>query len=128
MYLALKHSHLLTAVLSVVLTLAWTLVAWKDRPAAPGGPTGGLKATYVVHRIVAGLAGLTGLAVTFVGPWQAMIFPYVGLAAFLVHGFAAGVSKTSFGVAAEGGKRKAMLLIQIAALLLSAWVMAAKPF
>lgn len=128
MYLAFKHSHLLTAVLSLLLTLVWTAVAWNARPAAAGQLNGTPRWIYIAHRVIAGLAGITGLAVTFAGPWRSMVFPYIGLAAFIVHGIAATVSKRTFADAQKTAMRRIALLIQIAALLLSAYIMAAKPF
>ncbi|MFU7416663.1 hypothetical protein [Ectopseudomonas oleovorans] len=126
MYIAIKHSHLLTATLSIFLTGVWTVLAWNGSRSTSGGLGGHAKMTYIAHRIVSGLAGLTGLVVTVVGPWQAMLFPYIGLAAFAVHGIAANISKKTFDVAHEARKRRVALLIQIAALALSAYVMAIK--
>lgn len=127
MYIALKHSHTLTAALTVLLTVIWSIWAWRSRTPA-NGLAGKDKAIYVAHRIVAGLAGITGLAVTFVGPWRAMLFPYIGLAAFVMHGLAAGASRRFFSSEADAAKRRVALLIQVAALGISAFVMAAKPF
>lgn len=127
MYIALKHAHTLTAALAVLLTVIWSIWAWRSRTAATG-LAGKDKAIYVAHRIVAGLAGITGLAVTFVGPWRAMLFPYIGLAAFVMHGLAAGASKRFFSSEADAAKRRVALLIQVAALGISAFAMAAKPF
>ncbi|AKU12377.1 hypothetical protein AzCIB_2484 [Azoarcus sp. CIB] len=127
MYLALKHSHLLTAALSIFLTGVWTVLAWNGSRRTSGGLGGQAKVTYIAHRIVSGLAGLTGLAVTAVGPWHAMLFPYIGLAAFVVHGIAANISKKTFDAAHEARKRRVALLIQIAALVLSAYAMVSKP-
>lgn len=127
MYIALKHAHTLTAALTVLLTVVWSIWAWRSRTAAIG-LAGKDKAIYVAHRIVAGLAGITGLAVTLVGPWRAMLFPYIGLAAFVMHGLAAGASRRFFSSGADAAKRRVALLIQVAALGISAFVMAAKPF
>lgn len=127
MYIALKHAHTLTAALTVLLTVIWSIWAWRSRTAANGLARKD-KAIYVAHRIVAGLAGITGLAVTFVGPWRAMLFPYIGLAAFVMHGLAAGASKRFFSSEADAAKRRVALLIQVAALGISGFVMAAKPF
>ncbi|HIE1388023.1 TPA: hypothetical protein ACXJSN_003248 [Pseudomonas aeruginosa] len=128
MYIALKHSHLLTAVLSLLLTVAWSFLAWNGGKGDPAGPSGGKKATYIAHRAVAGLMGLTGLAVTFVGPWQFMLFPYVGLALFLVHGMAATMSRRVFASEHGATRRRVALLVQVVALLLAFYLMRAKPF
>lgn len=126
MYIALKHAHTLTAALTVLLTIIWSIWAWRSRIGVTG-LMGKDKAIYVTHRIIAGLAGITGLAVTFVGPWRAMLFPYIGLAAFVMHGLAAGASKRFFSSEADAAKRRVALLIQVAALVISAFVMATKP-
>lgn len=127
MYLAFKHSHLLTAALSMLLTVIWSILAWQGGTGTRGALAGRARAIYITHRVVAGLAGITGLAVTFIGPWRMMLFPYIGLAAFVAHGIAATVSKRTFADEHGASKRQAALLIQIVALLLSAYVMAAKP-
>lgn len=124
MYLAFKHSHLLTAALSILMTLVWLAVAWRGG-AVWGGKT---KVTYIMHRAVAGLAGLTGLVLTFIGPWQAMLFPYVGLALFVVHGLAAGMSKRHYVGNAQAGKRQIALGLQVVVILASSALMAIKPF
>lgn len=111
MYFAFKYSHLLTAILSMGLTVIWSALAWNGNGASHGGLRGKTKAIYITHRSVAGLAGLTGLGVTFAGPWQTMLFPYVGLAAFVIHGIAAGISKRTFGDKQNEGKRKFALAI-----------------
>lgn len=126
MYIALKHAHTLTAVLTALLTIIWSIWAWRSRIGVTG-LVGKDKAIYVTHRIIAGLAGITGLAVTFVGPWRAMLFPYIGLAAFVMHGLAAGASKRFFSSEADAAQRRVALLIQVAALVISAFVMATKP-
>ena len=126
MYLAFKHSHLLTAALSMLLTVTWSIFAWHERDGTGGTLVSKIKAIYIIHRVVAGLAGITGLAVTLIGPWRVMVFPYIGLAAFVVHGIAATVSKRTFGDRHATVKRQAALLIQIAAIVLSAYVMTAK--
>jgi hypothetical protein len=125
MYTALKHTHLLTAVLSLLLTVLWSALAWRAR--STGDLRGRARAVYIIHRASAGLAGLSGLAVTFIGPWRLMLFPYVGLAAFIAHGLAASVSRRSLG-AGQDAVRRTALLAQIAALLFSAYVMSAKTF
>jgi len=126
MYIAFKHMHALTAVLSLLLTLAWSVVAWRGALPARTTLTGKARAFYIGNRVSTGLAGITGLAVTFVGPWSAMVFPYIGLAAFLVHGVAASWSKRA--LLARESRLPLTLLVQNAALLLAAYLMAAKPF
>jgi uncharacterized membrane protein SirB2 len=127
MYFAFKHAHLLTAVLSMIMTVIWTVKAWNGQNSAPEALSGNHKLIYILHRASAGIAGLTGLAVTVTGPWMAMLFPYVGLCAFLVHGYAASISKKTFGDRHNAAKRRVALAIQLLALLFSAFIMAAKP-
>ena len=127
MYLALKHAHVLTALLSVLMTAVWALMAWKTGAAGAALP-GRAKAAYIVHRAVAGLAALTGLAITFIGPWRTMVFPYLGLAAFLVHGLAASASRRSFGNMHETAKRRLALVAQLMVVLAATYLMRAKPF
>ena len=126
MYLAFKHTHLLTAVLSLLMTVVWLALAWRARAAANGGLAGKTKATYITHRVTAGLAGITGLGVTFAGPWSQMMFPYIALGAFVVHGVAATVSKRTF-YTEQHGLRRASLVLQLGALLFSAYLMGTKP-
>jgi hypothetical protein len=127
MYTGFKHLHLASAILALLITLLWAVVAWRARPAAAGGLSRKDRIIYIVHRAMAGLAGLSGLGVSVVGPWRVMIFPYIGLAAFVVHGIAATISRRTFA-SEQYGRRRAALLIQIAALVFSAWLMNAKPF
>lgn len=123
-YLALKHSHSLTAVLALLITLAWAAVAWNS--AKPGSTLLGLrKAIYIANRAITGIAGITGLLITFVGPWREFVFPYIGLAAFVAHGLFAAASKRALGSNKHLWLR-GTLLAQIAALLLASAVMATK--
>jgi hypothetical protein len=127
MYLAFKHSHLLMAILSMLLTCIWAIIAWHGAREYSAGLMGKTRAIYIAHRAVAGLAGLTGIGVTLAGPWSTMLFPYVGLLAFLVHGMAATISRKTFVGQQYARKRKLSLLVQVIALLLSAYVMMVKP-
>lgn len=124
MYLALKHSHTLTAVLSLLCTFIWVLVAWNG--AKPGRQLlGKLRAVYITNRAMAGVAGITGLLVTFVGPWREFVFPYIGLAAFIAHGVFAAASKRAFG-SGKAVWQRGTLLAQVAALLVASAVMTTK--
>ena len=121
MYAALKHSHMLFAVLTLLASIVYLAMAWKPTPAA--------KSTliYVFTRIFGGIAALTGLGVTFVGPWQHMMYPYIGLILYVLHGLCIGFAKRS----AEPGKtsmRRILLLLQFAALIALTGLMGAKPF
>jgi len=124
MYLALKHSHTLAAVLSLLCTLAWAIVAWNG--AKPGSQLlGKLKVVYIANRATTGIAGITGLLVTFVGPWREFVFPYIGLTAFIAHGLFATVSKRAFG-SNKDLLQRSVLLAQVAALLVASAVMTMK--
>lgn len=127
MYIALKHAHLTGAILSLALTLAWSFAAWTAPPATPEARPGRISALYIAHRACGGLAGLSGLLVTFVGPWQAMLFPYLGLTAFIAHGYAAAVSKREF-VSGSGRdrRRRTALVLQVLAIAVAWAVMNAK--
>lgn len=121
MYLALKHSHSLLAMLSLLCALLFTAMAWKQQPAAKA------QLWYVLTRISGGLAALTGLAITFVGPWQHMVYPYIGLILYVVHGVCAGFAKRQLGDTAPL-TRRVMLLSQLLLLLATAGIMGSKPF
>lgn len=121
MYAALKHSHMLLAVLSLLCALLFTALAWKPLPST--------KSTlwYVLTRISGGLAALTGLTVTFVGPWQQMAYPYIGLILYVVHGLCAGFAKRQITAPALG-TRRTLLVAQLLFLVATAGIMSTKPF
>lgn len=119
MYTALKHSHMLFAVLTLLLSLAYLVIAWKPVP------SGKSTLTYICTRIFGGIAALTGLAVTFVGPWQHMMFPYIGLILYVVHGLCVGFAKRSVDPIRT---RRILLLLQLLALIVMTGLMSAKPF
>ena len=121
MYTALKHSHMLLAVLTLLASIAVVLMAWKAAPAARS------PLAYVFTRIFGGLAALTGLAVTFVGPWQQMMYPYIGLVLFVVHGLSAGFAKRTSAVE-QLTLRRGLLALQLLILVALCALMAIKPF
>lgn len=121
MYTAFKHAHMLFAVFTLLLSIAYLGMAWKITPA------GKSTLVYVLTRIFGGIAALTGLGVTFVGPWQHMMYPYIGLILYVVHGLCMGFAKRSADPA-KAGSRRAMLVLQLAALLVLTGLMGAKPF
>lgn len=127
MYLAFKHSHLLTGLLAMLMSLVWGVLAWPDarrEAAAPGRST---RLVYLVFQSFAGLAALTGIAVTIAGPWQTLMFPYIGLAAFILHSIAAGMSRRMLASPGQTFKRRVALLVQLSALLFAASIMSFKP-
>ena len=121
MYTAFKHSHMLLAVLTLVLSIAFVVLAWKPIPSRKS------TLVYVFTRVFGGLAALTGLAVTFIGPWQHMMYPYIGLILYVVHGLAAGFAKRASAVT-DISKRRTFLVIQLLVLLAMTGLMGAKPF
>ena len=109
MYTIFKHSHMLFAVLTLLLSIAYLAMAWKTQPA------GKSTLIYVLARIFGGIAALTGLGVTFVGPWQHMMYPYIGLVLYVVHGLCMGFAKRSADPA-KAGSRRVLLVLQLAML------------
>jgi len=124
MYDVAMMLHRLTAVLAILGTLVWAVAAL--RGAAPG-LTGGRKGLYIAAMATTGIAGLTGLAVTFVGPWSAMLFPYLGLVAVALHGVAGGMAKRA-ALAGRRGTVAGGVAIQLVMLLGASYLMAVKPF
>lgn len=121
MYTALKHSHMLFAVLTLLISIAYLLMAWKPQPAAK------TTLVYVLARIFGGIAALTGLGVTFVGPWQQMMYPYIGLILYVVHGLSLGFAKR-LAAPQKIGPRRGLLVLQLLLLLALTGLMGAKPF
>lgn len=121
MYTALKHSHMLFAVLTLLISMAFLAMAWKSTPA------GKSTLVYVLARIFGGIAALTGLGVTFAGPWQHMMYPYIGLILYVVHGLCIGFAKRA-AAPEKLGMRRALLSAQLLALLALTGLMSAKPF
>lgn len=121
MYLALKHSHMLFAVLTLLVSVVYLFMAWKPTPA------GKSTLIYVFARIFGGIAALTGLGVTFAGPWQHMMYPYIGLILYVVHGLCIGFAKRS-SAPAKLGLRRGLLVLQLLVLLVLTGLMGAKPF
>jgi uncharacterized membrane protein YqjE len=121
MYTAFKHAHTLFAVFTLLLSIAYLGMAWKTTPA------GKSTLVYVLTRIFGGIAALTGLAVTFVGPWQHMLYPYIGLMLYVVHGLCIGFAKRNTAPA-KAGSRRVLLVLQLAMLLALTGLMGAKPF
>lgn len=121
MYATLKHSHMLFAVLTLLLSVAYLAMAWKPTPA------GKSTLIYVFARIFGGIAALTGLGVTFVGPWQHMMYPYIGLILYVVHGLCIGFAKRS-AQPSQINMRRTLLVLQFVALIALTGLMGAKPF
>lgn len=123
MHEMLNGLHSLFAVLGLVTTIAWgALALTRNRPGALGGATRGL---YVGAMATTGLSGITGLVVTFLGPWVTMAFPWIGLVIVGIHGFAGKRAKQSV---MTGGRPVVLIVLQVAVLLAAGFIMAKKPF
>jgi hypothetical protein len=85
------------------------------------------KAIYLTHRAVAGIAGISDIAVMVAGDWPVTVFIYIGVAAFLIHGLAASASKRLFGSEKDATRRQWALCAQVATLVIAGYVMAIKP-
>ncbi|CAO3439143.1 hypothetical protein [Azospirillum argentinense] len=125
MYAFFAHLHSAASLLSLAATLAWGWAAMNH--SAGAGMTGRRKGLYVAAMATTGFAGLTGLAITFAGPWSQMLFPYVGVAAVAGHGMA---GKAVKGALMRGGRGITAfgVSLQAAILLAAAGIMATKPF
>ena len=121
MYTALKHSHMLFAVLTLLMSILYLAMAFKPTPASKS------TLVYVFARIFGGIAALTGLGVTFVGPWQQMMYPYIGLILYVVHGLCLGFAKR-LADPAKLGTRRVLLILQLVVLFALTGLMGAKPF
>ncbi len=118
------HSGL--AMLSVLLTLAWAGIV----VAFPGGATtiGGVrKGVYIGAMAITGLVGLTGLIAVAMSPYLTMWFPWLGLLAVMVHGWAGAKGRRAL-VAQGKGRAIGMAVVQLAVLVIAYGLMTAKPF
>lgn len=84
LYLAIRHSHIGLSLLAVLSTFCWILSTWHT-PAAPYRLSGIRQITYLANRITTGLAAITGIVLTLLGPWHVLLFPYIGFAGFVIH-------------------------------------------
>lgn len=126
MYDVAMMLHRLTAVLSILGTLAWAVWALRGTGMAYG-MTAGRKKLYIAAMATTGIAGVTGIAVTVFGPWMQMLFPYLGLAAVAGHGVAGGMAKRALAA----GRRPTVagaVAVQVVLLLAASYLMAVKPF
>lgn len=112
---------MLFAVLTLLVSIAYLAMAWKPTPA------GRSTLVYVFARIFGGIAALTGLGVTFAGPWQHMMYPYIGLILYVVHGLCIGFAKRSTQ-ANQTTMRRTLLALQLLVLIILTGLMGAKPF
>jgi len=124
LYLALRHSHIGLSGLAMLATLAWVIAAWKNPIPATGRLPTWLRAIYIVNRATVGLAGITGLWLTLIGPWRIFLFPYLGLLGFIVLELAAAFSKRTW--LSGSGHHRALLCAQVLCILGISGLMSAK--
>lgn len=123
-YLAIRHSHIGLSILALLATLIWIALAWRSTGADTGKMPTRLRVIYVINRATIGLAGVTGLWLTLVGPWRIFLFPYLGLAGFMLHEATAVLAKKAW----LRGQRTlhALLCVQLVCILGISWLMSAK--
>ncbi|MFT4174510.1 MAG: hypothetical protein QM639_18235 [Rhodocyclaceae bacterium] len=126
-YIAFQHSHTLFAYLSIIATLLWSVAALRAAQRRDTTMTGVRKGLYIANRATTGMAALTGLGLMLMGPWRVLVFPYLGLAAFIVHGLCATASRRGM-LAGDAGRVMGHAVAQNLILWVSAWLMIAKPF
>jgi hypothetical protein len=126
-YIAFLHSHNLFAYLAIIATALWSISALRAVRRHDNAVTGARKALYSANRATTGLAALTGLGLMFMGPWRVLVFPYLGLAAFIVHGLSATATKRGV-LAGDALRVMRHAIVQNLMLWISAWLMIAKPF
>jgi len=96
LYLALRHSHIGLSALATITTLLWVVMAWRKTGSGVQLLPKWLRITYAVNSVTVGLAGLTGLWLTLIGPWHLFLFPYLGLAGLCLHEVFAGFAKRAY--------------------------------
>ena len=125
MYMIFNETHRGLAMLSVLATLVWAGMVLLSQ--APSVPSGMRRVIYIVTMASTGLVGISGIVVTFMASWYAMIFPWLGLVAVAAHGMAGVRSRKAL---AAGNKAFAIIavLIQIICLVAAYGIMTVKPF
>ena len=119
----LNQLHNLFAVLAVVTTLVWAVLAIGRNRA--GALTGATRAVYATAMATTGLAGVTGLITAVLGPFTAMIFPWVGLVIVALHSEAGKRAKLAV---TAGGRPVLLVAVQVVVLLAAGFIMVRKPF
>lgn len=127
MYTMFNHSHQGLALLSLLLTLGWAGVVM-FAPQGLGGLGGVRRLCYVGAMALTGLVGVTGLLLMLVNSaWMSLLFPWLGLAAVVVHGFA-GVRSRKALLAGNKGTAVVAVIVQILLLVAAYGLMTVKPF
>ena len=124
LYLALRHSHIGLSGLAMLATLVWVIAAWKNPAPATKHLPVWLRIIYIVNRATVGLAAVTGLWLTLIGPWRIFLFPYLGLLGFIVLELAAAFSKRAW--LNGSGHHRALLCAQVVCILGISWLMSVK--
>ena len=124
LYLALRHSHVGLSALAAITTLLWVVMAWRKTGSGVQLLPKWLRTTYAVNRATVGLAGLTGLWLTLIGPWHLFLFPYLGLVGLCMHEVIAVFAKRAY---LHGSlKRHSLLTAQAVCILGISWLMSVK--
>ncbi|MBO0661120.1 hypothetical protein LQ948_00905 [Jiella sp. MQZ9-1] len=128
MYETLIKAHGGLAMLAVLLSLGWTGVALAGPSGAAGMVTGIRKVVYIGAVAVTSLVGLLGLVLVGLRPdWAGSAFTWIGLATLVFYPILGARSRRAHAAGQKGaaiGLSVAMLLL----LLVTYWVMMAKPF
>ncbi|PYE83696.1 hypothetical protein [Pseudoroseicyclus aestuarii] len=128
MYTAMLGAHGGFAFLAMILTLGWAaLVLVAPKPVPATGPSPLQRGVYGGAMGMTGLVGLLGLVMVMMGNWAGAGFAWVGLMLVVLHAVAGARSRRAL---ASGAKSRATVLaaLQVLTLLLSWWLMVAKPF
>lgn len=125
-YIYLIQLHKGVSMLALVLTLGWMFVV-SAAPNRPQSLEGARRLIYIGAAVATGLVGLGGLILTMAGPWVSAVFPWVGMAAVIVHIIVGTRARNALSI---GNRTRARLLarVQIAALAAGYGFMVTKPF
>jgi hypothetical protein len=128
-YNALMEAHRGLAMLATLFTLAWLVITFTARREAATARhlSVSQRVAYIGTMAVTGLAGVTGLGLVYIGSWSGTLFPWTGLVAVALHGFA-GVRARKSLVAGKGRAASLFAIFQIAMLVAAYGLMTVKPF
>jgi hypothetical protein len=124
MYQALYEAHRGLGMLSVALSVVWAVVALV--PALRRRPRL-WRPAYGLAMGVTGLSGLSGLAVMWSGSWLGLIFPWLGLAGFVVYSIAGARGRRAL-VAGDVSRLAGTVVIQLVVLAAVYALMYFRPF
>lgn len=128
-YTLLMEAHRGLAMLATLLTAAWLVITYSARrdAAVTQRLSASQRVAYIGTMAITGLAGVTGLGLVFMEPWRGFIFPWAGLVAVAIHGFA-GVRARKALVANLGTRASVCALLQMVMLVATYGLMTVKPF